>query len=182
MIATQAVRFDWRGLHDQIGWDDSDFENWFGESFTYNDQLNQAFPAGGTLHVVTDRGAVNVVPSNDNQIKVVIDKKVHADKQEDADKYNSSTKPQITVSDKVVTVNANTQGAGEHGVSTDMQIFIPRKAAVETQEAANVAAFLLSPRSSGINAQSIVVDAGMSINYFDADVVRRCMSGGDTAK
>jgi enoyl-[acyl-carrier protein] reductase I len=52
---------------------------------------------------------------------------------------------------------------------------IPRKAALETQEAANVAAFLLSPRSSGINAQSIVVDAGMSINYFDADVVRRAM-------
>ena len=54
---------------------------------------------------------------------------------------------------------------------------IPRKEAVQTQEAANVAVFLLSPRSSGINAQSIVVDAGMSINYFDADVVRRFMSG-----
>ena len=52
---------------------------------------------------------------------------------------------------------------------------IPRKEAVQTQEAANVAAFLLSPRSSGINAQSIVVDAGMSINYFDADVIKRAM-------
>ncbi|MDX1944625.1 MAG: SDR family oxidoreductase [Pirellulaceae bacterium] len=52
---------------------------------------------------------------------------------------------------------------------------IPRKEAVETQEAANVAVFLLSPRSSGITAQSLVVDAGMSINYFDADVVRRAM-------
>ena len=52
---------------------------------------------------------------------------------------------------------------------------IPRGAAVQTQEAANVAAFLLSPRSSGINAQTIVVDAGMSINYFDADIVRRAM-------
>lgn len=50
---------------------------------------------------------------------------------------------------------------------------IPRGRAVETQEAANVAAFLLSPRSSGINAQTLVIDAGMSINYFDADVVRR---------
>src|SRR5262245_41449320 len=61
---------------------------------------------------------------------------------------------------------------------------IPRKAAVQTQEAANAAVFLLSPRSSGINAQSIVVDAGLSINYFDADVVRRFMSGGgaDTVK
>ena len=52
---------------------------------------------------------------------------------------------------------------------------IPRKQSVETSEAANVAAFLLSPRSSGINAQQIVVDAGMSINYFDRDVVRRAM-------
>jgi enoyl-[acyl-carrier protein] reductase I len=52
---------------------------------------------------------------------------------------------------------------------------IPRKEALETQEAANVAVFLLSPRSSGINAQSIVVDAGMSINYFDAEIVRRAM-------
>jgi enoyl-[acyl-carrier protein] reductase I len=52
---------------------------------------------------------------------------------------------------------------------------IPRKEALETQEAANVAAFLLSPRSSGINAQSLVVDAGMSINYFDAEIVRRAM-------
>jgi enoyl-[acyl-carrier protein] reductase I len=59
---------------------------------------------------------------------------------------------------------------------------IPRKEAVETQEAANVAVFLLSPRSSGICAQSLVVDAGMSINYFDAEVVRRFMSGGDADK
>jgi enoyl-[acyl-carrier protein] reductase I len=52
---------------------------------------------------------------------------------------------------------------------------IPRKKAVETDEAAHVAAFLLSPRSSGINAQKIVVDAGMSINYFDREVIRRAM-------
>jgi enoyl-[acyl-carrier protein] reductase I len=50
---------------------------------------------------------------------------------------------------------------------------IPRKQAVQTTEAADVAVFLLSPRSSGINAQSLVVDAGMSINYFDNDIVRR---------
>jgi enoyl-[acyl-carrier protein] reductase I len=48
---------------------------------------------------------------------------------------------------------------------------IPRGRAVETQEAANVAAFLLSPRSSGLQAQSIVVDAGMALNYFDRQIV-----------
>lgn len=52
---------------------------------------------------------------------------------------------------------------------------IPRRRAVQTEEAAAVAAFLLSPRSSGINAQTLVVDAGMSINYFDRDIVRRAM-------
>jgi enoyl-[acyl-carrier protein] reductase I len=52
---------------------------------------------------------------------------------------------------------------------------IPRKQAVQTEEVANTAAFLLSPRSSGMNAQKIVVDAGMAINYFDRDLVERAM-------
>ncbi|MEM8734897.1 MAG: SDR family oxidoreductase [Planctomycetota bacterium] len=55
---------------------------------------------------------------------------------------------------------------------------IPRKRALATEEVANTAAFLLSPRSSGITAQSIVVDAGMSINYFDRDIVSSAMDSG----
>jgi len=50
-----------------------------------------------------------------------------------------------------------------------------RKEAVGTEEVANVAAFLVSPRSSGINAQRIVVDAGMSTNYFDADLIQAAL-------
>jgi enoyl-[acyl-carrier protein] reductase I len=50
-----------------------------------------------------------------------------------------------------------------------------RKRAVETEEAAAAAVFLLSPRSSGINAQTIVVDAGMAVNYFDRELVRRAL-------
>lgn len=42
-----------------------------------------------------------------------------------------------------------------------------RKRALSTQEVANVALFLLSSLSSGINAQTIVVNAGMDLNYFD---------------
>lgn len=48
-----------------------------------------------------------------------------------------------------------------------------RKSAVKTLEAANAVAFLLSERSSGINAQGIVVDAGMSVNYFDNEIVKK---------
>lgn len=46
-----------------------------------------------------------------------------------------------------------------------------RKSAVQTSEVANTVAFLLSPRSSGINSQGIVIDAGMGTNYFDKEIV-----------
>jgi enoyl-[acyl-carrier protein] reductase I len=48
-----------------------------------------------------------------------------------------------------------------------------RHAALRTEEVADTALFLLSPRSSGINAQGLVVDAGMGVNFFDARIVER---------
>lgn len=50
-----------------------------------------------------------------------------------------------------------------------------RKKALTTTEVANTALFLLSPMSSGINAQGIVVNQGMDLNYFDQDIVRAAM-------
>ena len=47
-----------------------------------------------------------------------------------------------------------------------------RKKALTTQEVANAALFLLSERASGINAQGLVLDAGMSINYFDQNLIK----------
>jgi enoyl-[acyl-carrier protein] reductase I len=55
---------------------------------------------------------------------------------------------------------------------------IPRKRALDTGEVADVATFLLSPRSSGINAQSIVVDAAMSTNYFDRTIIEKALGLG----
>lgn len=52
---------------------------------------------------------------------------------------------------------------------------IPRKRGVDTKEVASTIAFLLSERSSGINAQRLVVDAGMAINYFDRALVKRAL-------
>ncbi len=46
-----------------------------------------------------------------------------------------------------------------------------RKQGLKTQEVANTACYLLSDRSSGINATSVTVDAGMNVNYFDEKVV-----------
>ncbi len=49
---------------------------------------------------------------------------------------------------------------------------ILRKRALKTREAADLAAFLLSPRASGITAQTVVVDAGMAVNYFDSEIIQ----------
>ena len=53
-----------------------------------------------------------------------------------------------------------------------------RKQAVQTEEVANTTAFLISPRSSGINAQGLVIDAGMGINYFDRRLVQQAVDRG----
>jgi enoyl-[acyl-carrier protein] reductase I len=53
-----------------------------------------------------------------------------------------------------------------------------RRKALETQEVANTVAFLLSERSSGINATTVLVDAGISCNYYDQRVVKKYSQDG----
>ncbi len=48
-----------------------------------------------------------------------------------------------------------------------------RKKGLGTDEVADIAAFLLSERSSGITAQTVVADVGMGINYFDAGIIAK---------
>ncbi len=50
-----------------------------------------------------------------------------------------------------------------------------RKRPLETSEVADLVLFLLSRRSSGINAQRHVIDAGMSVNFFDHDIVKKAI-------
>lgn len=47
-----------------------------------------------------------------------------------------------------------------------------RKKSLLTEEVANTILFLLSPLSSGINAENIIIDNGMNANYFDQDIVK----------
>jgi enoyl-[acyl-carrier protein] reductase I len=53
-----------------------------------------------------------------------------------------------------------------------------RKRGLDTAEVANVALFLLSGRSSGVNGATVVVDAGLGSNFFDAEVIRLAMRPG----
>jgi len=129
LIATQASRFNWEGLRDEINVDDGDFDL-FGQSYDYEDKLQQDFPAGARLEIDDLRGAVNVTPSEDNQIHVVVHKKIHTSDKSNADKWNEGSRPKFEVNGTTVELHANNQGAGDHGVTTDLDVSLPRKASV----------------------------------------------------
>jgi DUF4097 and DUF4098 domain-containing protein YvlB len=126
LSATEAYRVNWGALGDHFPGD----VPWWGHTYDYTDDMQQAFPAGDTLRVTNERGAVNLTASVDNNIHVTVHKRINAERQEEADRWNKSTQPQISLSGGTVLVNANTQGAGDHWVSTDLDISVPRKAAV----------------------------------------------------
>jgi DUF4097 and DUF4098 domain-containing protein YvlB len=129
MSATQASRVNWDEIRDHIDLGGEEIAL-FGHNYSYEDQLQQDFPTGGSLHIVNERGAVNVSVSDDNQIHVAAHKRINADNQSEADKFNPATKPLINISGNDVTLSAHTQGSGDRSVTTDMDIKIPRKALV----------------------------------------------------
>jgi hypothetical protein len=130
LIATQIEHFNWSGLRDQINLDDGDFNNIFGETYNFDDHLDQNFPAGASLKIIDTHGAVSVHASDDNKITVIVRKRVGAENQSDADKYNNQTRPTITTIGGLVTLNAMAEAAGDHPVETDLDVSLPRKVPV----------------------------------------------------
>ena len=132
MIATQASRFNWGELKENFNIDDQDLNNIFGESYNYDDHLEQDLPAAvNSLRVNDDHGAVRVSYSNENKILVTVRKRVGADNQQNADKYNAQTKPTLTTTGGLLTLDARTQAAGDHPVESDLDISLPRKMGVQ---------------------------------------------------
>jgi hypothetical protein len=132
LMATQAARFNWTELRDNMNIDDSDLDNIFGESYNYDDHLEQGLPATVTsLRVNDDHGAVRITASDENKITVTVRKRVGAESKDDAEKYNSQTKPTLTTTGGLLTLEAKTQAAGDHAVQSDLDIAIPRKLAVQ---------------------------------------------------
>lgn len=129
-IATHVERFHWNEIRDNIGIDDDEFKNIFGETYNYDDHLEQNFPAGASLKIIDNHGAVSIHPSDDNKISVIVRKRIGAENQGDADKYNGQTKPTITATGDLLTLDARVEAAGDHPVETDLDISLPRKAPV----------------------------------------------------
>lgn len=130
LIATQVERFHWNEVRDDLGIDDTDIGDIFGDSYAFNDHLERDFPAGASLKVIDNHGAVSVHPSDDNKLTVVVRKRIKGESQGDASKYDGETKPAITTIGGLLTLDAKTDGAGDHPVETDLDISLPRNVPV----------------------------------------------------
>ena len=140
LIATQASRFNWGEIKDNLQIDDDDFDNMFGQTYNYDDHLEQNIPAGATILRVNDEhGAVHVSTADDNKITVTVHKRVGAENQSDADKFNTESKPTLTATGGELSLDAKTSGqvSGVHvgvyvrSVESDLDISIPRKMQVQ---------------------------------------------------
>ena len=127
LTASQIATVDLSGMSDDFDIGDNHIP-FFGESYDFDDQVTQSFPAGAAVKIVNDRGAVNVNVSSGDKIEINTTKKIRSDSKDEAEKWNEQTKPQVTVSGNLVTINANTKGAGDHPVTVDLNVSLPRKA------------------------------------------------------
>ena len=130
LIATHVERFHWNEFRDNMGINDNDFSDIFGETYNFDDHLEQNFPPGAALKIVDNRGMVSVHASDDSKIAVVVRRRIKADNQDDANKYNSQSRPTITAIGGLVTLDAKTDEGGDHPVETDLDVSLPRRAAV----------------------------------------------------
>src|SRR5476649_1763903 len=69
LTATQTSRLNWGAIRDEmnIDIDNGDFPM-FGHTYTFDDRIEQDFPAGGNLQITNERGAVTVNISDDSKI------------------------------------------------------------------------------------------------------------------
>ena len=121
---------NWGSLRDTVDVDD-DLMNLFGSKYTFDGELAQQIPAGGTVRVNCERGNITVNNWDQAQVKVLYHKRVFAGSQSEADKLNATTQPKVELHGNAVDVQVNTEGSGPKGVATDVEIFLPGKTELE---------------------------------------------------
>jgi Putative adhesin/Domain of unknown function (DUF5668) len=121
---------NWGGVRDEMQLDD-DFMHLFGNSYTYDGEVQQVVSPNTSLKVISDRGGITINAWDQPNLKVVWHKRLFASGQSQADATNSNTNPLFSVAGSVITLNANTQAAGAKGIATDLEVYAPKKLAVE---------------------------------------------------
>ncbi len=127
MAASQTARVNWGAVGDEMDLGD-DFPFMFGTRYSYDQQMEQSFPAGGSLRVSLDRGDIKLRAGTDDKLHVAVRKRVLAGSASDADRINTSMQPVVTVNGNEVAITIANYSRGS---SMDLEIQVPRKALAE---------------------------------------------------
>jgi DUF4097 and DUF4098 domain-containing protein YvlB len=127
MAASQAARVNWGAVGDEIDLGD-DFPIFFGTRYTYNQQIDQSFPAGSSLRVSLDRGDIRLRAGTDDKLHITVRKTVLAGSQSEADRINSSMQPVVNVSGSEVAVSIANYSRGS---AMDLEIQVPKQAVAD---------------------------------------------------
>jgi DUF4097 and DUF4098 domain-containing protein YvlB len=124
---------DWDKVRDNMDINDEDFPfvGVMGKKFEFRDAQQQALPLNGSVKVTVDRGNINITPSTDNAVHVNIHKTLYADNQAEADGYSKNAMPVLLTTDGTVLSIDASRKADWKGGSADLEIQVPKKAAVE---------------------------------------------------
>ncbi|HTD25102.1 MAG TPA: DUF4097 family beta strand repeat-containing protein [Terriglobales bacterium] len=93
LVATEVVRVDWTGLHKKL--DDLGVEIPVGNKYEYSNQVDQAVASHGVFTLALQRGSITVLPSTDEKVHVSVKKTIRASSQEEADRIDQATQPEI---------------------------------------------------------------------------------------
>lgn len=166
---TGADRVNWSALQNDMDVD-SDFAGFFGNSYAFSQTLEQPFSADTNLRVVSDRGGVTINTWDQPKIKVVVSKKLVARSEEESKRIDRDTQPQFSTDGHLMTLNANTTGGGNHPVESALEIYLPRKAAVDVSTRrgdvavrGRTGAVKLSTTRGDLSAQDVAGDVSMDV-------------------
>ncbi|MCU1310654.1 MAG: hypothetical protein JWO20_1779 [Candidatus Angelobacter sp.] len=124
-------QINWDNVRKDVDFGDEDLNNLFGgQKFEFSDNVDHDFPAKASLKVALDRGEIKISPSSDDKLHIALHKSLYAGSEVEAKKISDEANPTITVVDNLVTVEALPRGSWKGG-SVNMEIFVPRKAAVD---------------------------------------------------
>lgn len=127
-----------------INWDDQKGEwgPFLGNSYDFTDTIEQPFSPGSTLHINSSHGDITLSAWDQDKIKVVATKRVPGDDEAKAKKISDSVQPTFTANGSVGTLNSGSTSVRINGpwfssaaVRTDLEIFVPKKTALDLNSA-----------------------------------------------
>ena len=130
MSATAAYKVNWNAFGNDVDFD-NDFAGLFGNTYSFTQTLEEPFTAGNSVRIVDDRGSVTVNSWDEPKIKVVVNKRVIAGNDNESNDIDRKTQTSISADGNVTNINANTMASGRHPVESNLQIWVPTKAAVD---------------------------------------------------